>query len=309
MNNSTIVKIILYVIFIIILLTFMIFTLFKREFVFSFGDYDKVELHNEVYEMGDVGKLDVDLVSTDLTIKYSEDERIRIVIYGKEGRKDRYIISNENKSLKIEEKAYSSFCFGFCFYNEEVVVYLPESYNNDIDIKGTSGDINIMNDYYGKMNIQTVSGEINVLDVGDIIANSTSGDIMINNAKDVDVNSTSGEISIKSANNVKAETTSGDINIGEASLIDANSTSGEVEIGKSGNVKVSTISGDVEIVDLTVMGESSINTTSGEVVVSNVNEVYVETKTTSGDLNIANSIRTSENILKIKTMSGDISVG
>lgn len=308
MNGSTITKIVLYVILILILLCIMIFGLFKREFTFNIGDYDKVELYNETYNLEDVDKLNVNIVSTDITIKDSEDEKIRVIINGKEDRKDRYTISNDNKNLKIDEKAYSTFCFGFCFYNDEVIVYLPKSFNKDINIKGTSSDVFIMNSYDSKMDIHTISGEIKVQDANDIIARTTSGDIDINDALDVEVKTTSGEVTIRSGKKVKVETTSGDISVDEAEELELNSTSGEARIGKTGNVNISTISGDVTIDDLTVNVESYIGTTSGEVLVSKVNDVYVETKSTSGDSNIGSSNRNSLNTLKIKTTSGNIVV-
>lgn len=308
MNGNTITKIVLYVVLIIILLSIMIFGLFKGDFTFNLGDYDKVELYNETYNLEDVDKLNVNIVATDITIKDSEDGNIRVVIKGKENRKDRYSISNDNKNLKIEEKAYSSFCFGFCFYNEEVIVYLPNSFNKDINIKGTSSDVNVMNSYDSKMDIHTVSGEIKLQDANDIVARTTSGDIEINDALDVEVKTTSGEVTIRSGKKVKVETTSGDISVDKAEKLEINSTSGEVRIGKTGNVNISTISGDVTVDDLNVNGESYIGTTSGEVLVSKVNDVYVETNSTSGDSNIGSSNRNSSNTLKIKTTSGDIVV-
>ena len=308
MSSSTITKIVLYVVLIIILLSFMVFALFKREFTFNLGDYEKVELYNEVYTLEDVDKLNVNMVSTDITIKDSEDENIRVVINGKEDRKDRYSVRNDDKNLKIDEKAYSTFCFGFCFYNDEVIVYLPKSFNKNMNIKGTSSDVHVMNSYDSKMDIQTVSGGIKVQDANDMIARTTSGDITINDAMDIEVKTTSGEVTIRSGKKVKVETTSGDISLDEADELEVHSTSGEVKIGKTGNVTISTISGDVEVRDLTVSGESYIGTTSGEVVVSKVNDVYVETKSTSGDSNIGSSNRNSLNTLKIKTTSGDIVV-
>lgn len=308
MNGNAITKIVLYVVLIIILLCIMIFALFKREFTFNIGDYEKVELYNETYTLEDVDKLEVNIVSTDITIKDSEDDTIKVVINGKENRKERFSVTNEFKKLKIEEKTYSTFCFGFCFYNDEIIVYLPKSFNKDINIKGTSSDINVMNSYESKMDIHTVSGEIKVQDTNDIIARTTSGDIDINDALNIEVKTASGDVTIRSGKKVKVETTSGDISVDEAEELEINSTSGETRIGKTGNVNISTISGDVTIDELTVNIESYIGTTSGEVLVSKVNDVYVETKSTSGDSNIKSSNRNSLNTLKIKTTSGDIIV-
>lgn len=308
MNRSLIMKIALYSLLIVFLLGIMILGLLNREFIFSFGDYDKTELYNETYKLEDIDKIDVNMVSTDVTIRASEDDNVRVIINGKENRKDKYSISNENNILKLEEKAYSSFCIGFCFYMEEVVIYLPESYNKDINIKGTSGNVNIMNNYDSNMKIETVSGEIKVQDTGDIYAKSTSGDINVGNAKNAELKSTSGDVEIKSGKKVKISTTSGDIELEEAEEADITSASGEIKVGKCGNVNLSTMSGDILVMDLTVNGESNINSTSGEVVVNKVNDVYVETKTTSGDVRVENSSRMSENTLKIKTTSGDIVV-
>lgn len=292
MKSSVVVKVILLGTLALGLLLIMLWILFSGSKVFwSFWKYDKVELYNETFNAEDVEKLDINLIAFDVIIRNSEDDKIRVIINGKEDRKDKISLNNDSNILKISESKWKSFCFGFCFWDDEVIIYLPEEYNNEIKIKNVSGDITFLDGYSSNMDIQT-----------------TSGDIKIIKAFDLNVKSTSGEVSIEKAEDVDVSTISGDISIGEALTTKLKSTSGDLEINSTGSVELKTVSGDVDINNLVVEGTSSIETTSGEVKIDNINDSYVETKTTSGDVSISNNNRKSENVLKIKTTSGDIVV-
>lgn len=309
MNNSSIMKIILYVILIVILLGFMIFVLLGKGISFKFGSSKSKELYNEIYKVDEVEKLDVNLVSANVLVKESEDNDIHVIINGTEDDNDRFKVSINDSVLKITEDKMSTIWIGIHWFNEEAIIYLPSSYDKDIKIHTVSGEILFMNSYDSDMNIEAVSGSVKLLNAKNINVKTTSGDIDIKSAMDIEAKSTSGEITVESGKYVKATTTSGDIEIGNVEEGDISSTSGEVEIGKSGNINISTMSGDIEIDNLMVIDKSYIKSTSGEVKVHKVNDVYVDTNTVSGDVKVKNNNRKSDNVLTIKTTSGDIEVG
>lgn len=293
MKNSVIIKVILLVILALGLLAIMILLLANGGKTFwNFWKYKKVELYNETYSLEDIKKLDLDLTSFDVTIRDSEDNNIRVVVNGKEDRKDLISISNDENVLKVKQSAKKSICFGFCFYDDEVIIYVPKNeYNYSMKVKNVSGDVSILDKYDSNMEIETVSGDID-----------------IEGSLDLDVKSVSGDINVKNAGNLVVKSTSGDINIDTALSVILDTKSGEVDINSTKYVELKTISGDVNINNLEIDGTSSIVTTSGEVNVYNINDVYIETKTTSGDVSISHSDRKSGNVLTIKTTSGDITV-
>lgn len=291
MRSSVIIKVFLLGIIALALLFVMIGILLSNGKFWSFWKYDKVELYNEVFNIEDIEKLDLNLIAFDVTIRNSEDDNVRVIINGKEDRKDKISISNDSNALKINESQWKSFCFGFCFWNDEVIIYLPKDFNKEIKIKNTSGDIIFLDSYLSDMNIQSVSGDIKVME-----------------ALDLKVKSVSGEVAISKGNNIEINTTSGDIAVDKALVSKISSVSGDIRIGETGNVELSTVSGDIDINDLEVDGSSNIETKSGDVKIGKINETYVETRTTSGDVSINYNDRKSENTLNVKTISGDIVV-
>lgn len=295
MKSSVIIKVFLLGIIALSLLLIMIAILFGNgkfcSFFWSFGKYDKVELYNETFDVADIEKLDLNLIAFDVTIRNSEDDNVRVIINGKEDRKDKISIDNDSNVLKINESQWKSICLGFCFSNDEVIIYLPKDFNKEIKIKNTSGDITFLDSYLSNMDIQSVSGDIIILE-----------------ALNLKIKSVSGEVTITKGDNIEVNTTSGDISVDKALVSKISSVSGDIRIGKTGNVELNTISGDIDIDDLVVEGTSNIETKSGEVKIDRINETYVETKTTSGDVSISYNDRKSENTLNIKTISGDIVV-
>lgn len=271
MNKSAVIKIVLYILLVIILLAIMILGILKKGFLFPL-DSPKEELYNEVYLEKDIHKLSVELVPTDITIKESPDANVHVIIYGKKARQDKFSLNLQGGNLKISEK--TKFCLGFCFFNEEVIIYLPKSFMKNIDLKTTSGDI-------------TISQDLN---------------------SNLDISSVSGDVYIKGANKIKGKTTSGDIEIDKALETELKTTSGDITLGQSGNIYASSVSGDIDINDLIVSGSAKIKTTSGDVEIDKINDAYVETETTSGEVTINNNNRKSNNTLKIETVSGDITV-
>ena len=111
-----------------------------------------------------------------------------------------------------------------------------------------------------------------------------------------------------SDNNITISTMSGDIKLNKVSNISMSTMSGDVEVNSiSGNTAISTMSGDVRIYEFNILSNSSISTMSGDVKISHLSESYVETTTKSGDIKVSNIDRKSDIVLKINTISGDIS--
>lgn len=80
------------------------------------------------------------------------------------------------------------------------------------------------------------------------------------------------------------------------------------ETSEKVDAETKSTSGNI-IVDRANINENSfIKTNSGNVVINNKNDIYVETETTSGDADVQNNNRMSEIVLDITTTSGNIKV-
>lgn len=271
MKNSTIILIVILSVMAILITALLVFLLVdNRNFSFMFNSKTTLLL-DEVYEEN-VNKIEVDVISADVHVKEAEDENIRVIAYGKE--KETVESTIENGTLSIRRTG-NHFCFGFCFGKEEVTVYIPRDRKVDFDVKTVSGDVDAASFKNSNVDIKTTSGDIKVVEVSQVKLKSVSGDIHLDKGSNIEITTTSGDLRL---NHVLKS-------------IQAKSVSGEIQIG-----------------NLEIENNSSIHTTSGDVTIGTSNDLYIETSTLSGDVNISNNNRFASTTLKIETTSGDIRV-
>ena len=242
-----------------LVLVCMVLVLFMFAFIrsdFKFSNMTAKLMRDEEYELKEISKINIDVTSSDIKIYESEDDKIKVKIYSDE--KDNIKIVEDEKELSIINKQKGAVCFGFCFGNRRIELYVPKTYEGAFKIKATSGDI--------------IS---NITTFNDYDIKVTSGDIQIDNVKALTGKATSGDIEIERLDSyINFQTTSGDINIDLVTLTKNSSikvTSGDIEINKVTNayVDASVKSGDVSVSnnDRKAEFELKIKTTSGDVTV------------------------------------------
>lgn len=251
MKNKTIIIFLISILSILVLfLTLFMILVIKGDFKSFDFSISKNIIYDEKYES--IDNLDVDVSATEVEIKKTDDKLFRVVIYGKENDKKDFTIKTNDNILKIKEKKFS--CFGLCFNNSKIIVYIPNDYKNKIDITSSSGDV-VSKDLISNVKIKTSSGDIVgkfdnaklYTSSGDIVisklknyikASTSSGDIVINEMninKDSSVNTSSGDVLIKEINNVYIETntSSGDVilktnNRFSKEVLSINTSSGDI---------------------------------------------------------------------------------
>jgi len=258
-------------------LIFLLFRIDNFDFSFNFND-SSMELVDSI-ETNEVNKIYLNLNSTDIFIKKSENDKVVVEYYS--NREKNPIISYSDNIISIDEDKYrdeyDSKCFVFCNINRKIVLYVPFDFETEFDINTKSGDI--------KSEVDLSNNVVSV--------STMSGDVFLGNASNIDIRTVSGDVSLDSIVSSDVSTTSGDISIKNVSKM----------------INIQTTSGDVLIDNLDIENESSIKTVSGDVVINhNKGNCYVDFKTTSGDERISRSDRKSDIVLKVRTTSGDISV-
>lgn len=270
-KSITILFIFILAIMAIAIILLLVFLLFGKGESFFNNNLNSTLLLNEYYNEK-IETIHIESISSDVTLKETEESQIHVEIYGKE--KEVVESKLENEILNISKKG-KMFCFGFCFFKEEIIVYVPKDVVLNIEIKTTSGDI-----------------EMNSIKGNDVNLNSTSGDLKLGEVNRAELYSTSGDIVLEKANITNAKTTSGDIFLNNIEK----------------QVEAVSVSGNVKIGSLYIESNSKIKTTSGDVSIEKMGDVYIETSTVSGDIHISNNNRYSATTLNIKTTSGDIYV-
>ena len=273
-------KIIIFSIIILSILTisltlFTIYLLIKTpKFTFNFNYKNNTEvIYEQSYDIESINNIKINTISSDIKFKPSTDNNLKVIAYGNED--SEFKIKQDDSNLNINYDIKNNFCIGICYQEDYVVIYIPNTYNNKININTTSGDISGIN-----------------LENASIDLKTTSGDIQINNIDKLNVTSTSGDINIKNVNSLNLKVTSGEVNINNV----------------NNKVNIQATSGDVEINNLRLTENSKIKTNSGDVEVAKTNDIYIDAFTTSGEIEIKNNNRKAECELKIETTSGDIDV-
>jgi len=121
--------------------------------------------------------------------------------------------------------------------------------------------------------------------------------------------STSGDVTVQKTNNLEASSLSGDIYAYNSKHATIKTTSADIHLEEIFDyVNASSVSGDIRITKLNVSENSKIISKSCSVIVNDLNNIYVDAKTVSGDMHVDNNNRKAKEELKIKTSSGDIYV-
>lgn len=278
MNSKTL-KIILAFILIFIIISLsgvLVYVLSGHSFYWGGFNNKKELLVNEEYLASDVEKINVNTKEADIKFIPKAIDKIVVRIYG--NNKSEAKVNLDNNTLNVDYNT-SFVCFAFCFESSYVEIEIPEEYIGDVNVNSVSGEITLPSIKSQNVKLKTISGDIDLGSVGDY-------------------------------GKVEVETTSGDITIAGADHLIAKTISGEVKVASiTSSLDIITTSGDILVDDVFLVTDSKIKSTSGDVRIRKINDVYVEAKTTSGDIDISNNNRMSGIVLTITTVSGDVEVG
>lgn len=329
-KGAKITLIIILVILVIALINFMIYAIVNKngEFKLSligFGDNTAMIFEKE-YNPEELNNINVDVSSSNVKIEKADIDKIKITAYGEKEDKIKEVM-NENE-LSITKENTKIFIFTMLYWcREEIIIQVPNNCDEEFNIKTSSGDI-IVPDLEGdNIELKTASGKIECGNINNGNIETSSGDILIGNGNEVTLKASSGNIKAGDFNKLSAEASSGDIEIetisedakvktasGKITLNGANklkaeAISGDIKINSIENYcEISSTSGNIIVDTINITENSSIKANSGNVVINNKNDIYVETKTTSGDADVQNNNRMSEIVLDITTTSGNIKV-
>lgn len=269
--------IVLLSIFAYLLVGFLIFAI-TNQGDFDFGALTREMKLKESYnsEGKVVNNIFVSIPNGDIEIKSSEDENILVEYYS--SKKNNSKIEYVDNEITLKENNTNFFCFGLCNGKRKVIIYIPETYKDKLELKTVSGDI------------------ISTLDLSDnkVKLKTVSGDIVIEDVKSPSISTTSGDITVGKVNGKSSfSTVSGDIKVN--SLTESFS--------------ISTTSGDITISTMNINKDSSIKTVSGDIIVkNNESDIYVDYSSVSGKADIRYNNRKSDITLKVKSVSGDITI-
>jgi hypothetical protein len=288
-NKKLIISLITLLSIIVILLIILMVLLINKDLNFTISrNVSNNLLIDKTYEES-FNKVNITSNSSDIYIKESNESNYKVIVYGK---KDSAKVEINNDTLVITSTDKG--CIGFCINTiiSKIEVYVPENYNNEINIESN----------YGNITIPKLNNSIINID-------SDCGDICIEEVKKLKLKNSYGNITINKVNNASLNSSTGDIKVGTVNNLIAKNDYGNININKVKNyLNIKNDSGDITINNLFINKASSIKNDYGNIKINKTNEIYIDAKTTVGNLNINNNYNKSDITLKIKNDCGDINI-
>ena len=273
---------------------------------FSNNSWSKEETNTYTPE-GSFNKIDVDIVTADLTFKPAEGNKTKVVCVEKEKIHHTAEISNDTLVIreKDERKFYEKW-FGFVS-RMKVTVYLPETTYEELKIEVTTGSI-VSEDSFNfmKVNVKSTTGDLKLANVTGKSADIkiTTGNVTLNNYNmygELNVDTTSGDYAF---NNVQCDSATLHTTTGKYNLNDFIVTGG-LNTDRP-NLDISGTSSDVTFKNCDAH-YIKVKTTTGDIKGNLLTKKKFDAQTTTGTSLVDND-RTADDICYIRTTTGDIDI-
>lgn len=246
---------------------------------------------------GEFSSIRVRVRESDVNVLLSEDGESRVDCVDREHIYHR--VFEENGVLIVEEVDERRWYERFKGFNKgtEVSIYLPAGEYKKLDIESVSGDIEVVRGIaFESVHAKTLSGDIEFFALVRSVLelSSTSGDVCVEGKSELEalsVHSTSGDVELSGFTCTKT--------------VSVNSTSGDVACRSitSEDGEIKSISGDVNVKDVICANKLGISSTSGDVHFDGCDGAIVLLSSISGD--VRGSLL-SEKRFEAKTVSGGI---
>lgn len=287
------------IIFLIILLSvvsvfliwFMIYIINGNFQLSRFNFWHKVSnelVFDKIYD-NTFSKVYVKSDASDIYFKLSDNNNVRVVVYG-EKENTSVVTTNDELSIITNEKS----CIGFCFNSTiaKVEVYLPNNYDKKIEIVNNYGDIQIGDFFNSLIDINEECGDVEVIGGKEVIINNNYGNIYISKASVAKIKESAGNVKIDNVDYVEVTNNYGDIKIEKINhYLDLNNDCGDIKLGS-----------------INLSENSTIKNNLGDIKIGDTNEIYIIASTDLGKVKINNNYNKAEVTLKIENDCGDIKV-
>ena len=253
---------------------------------FNFNRYSDNLIESK--EVDTISEINVDAKNTDVLVEKSTNNKIIVELYS--DNKVEHKIELNNNVLYVN--FYDERVFNMFKKSDRVLIKLPESYENELKIKLTTGDVKI----------GLFENLSPIISVG-------TGDVKAEKLRNLDVDSNTGDVKINTLNMINCKHSTGDVKIQNVNVANIHSTTGDIKIQEvSNSVDISLTTGDIKINKATITEDSNISLTTGDVKITTCEGAYIEASNSVGDIRVNNNDRKLEKTLKISGKIGDIKV-
>lgn len=306
MKKSTKVIIIICAVALALGLVLMIAALAKVDFDFSRLGED--EVYTEVVKSEEILPTDSILISTDterIKLGRSEDDLVHIKYSDSESRQHEYSYSDGQLSLRLygdDVHWHELISFNFGFTDRVIEVMLPSSFNGNVTLTATTGEVEIVAlSTEGSVNVSTSTGSV---------------DIDASQLQPVQIATTTGNISFRnsSASALMAACTTGGISINNmtADSVLLTSSTGRITLSAltCDKVEVACTTGGIRL-DTLKSADISLKSSTGDIkgsISMPATDFTIESATSTGSNNLFGVNYGGPNKLFARASTGDISI-
>lgn len=177
-------------------------------------------IFSESYPAKSISNIDLNMVTVDLNIIESNDDKIHVDVIARASLSGKYKYSLETSggTIKFKQKAYKGIMIGMGDF-VDMQIAIPKGYSPALDVDTVSGRTDIVSPAFSNISINTVSGRINVeSDCPRIKASAVSGNIKVKltNAESINLNTVSGRITAETnflTPDINLDTVSGSLEV------------------------------------------------------------------------------------------------
>ncbi len=282
----------------------------------------------KAFGVENVKSISIDSYDAQLNVIETDDNNVKVHIYGKIYSKDNNKLKNpiielNDGKLIVKERNEPKIRIGinldigdwFGENKMKIDLFLPKAYKEKLKIESSSGDVIADSINLKDLDINTFSGDIKInrITADNTGLETSSGNIAIGNItnnKDFKINTFSGDqafIDIKSKT-VYAETSSGKISLGsvEADKVEGNSFSGDIisQKIKAREMGFSTSLGNL-ITGEAQSGNITCDTHSGDIKFNSISFTDINIETSSGNVFLSRVSSSGFN-LNVESSSGRV---
>lgn len=257
-NKGLIITLIIVLIIIVIALINLLVLGINGKFRFFkfFNMRSKNVIFDETYKVESVDDLEIISTAGNVELKESTDGEIRVIAYGEDANDLETTL--DNNKLRVDYSKISKKFIGFNFYINDIIVYLPKEYSDNIKIDAQYGDIDICELENATINVKEQCGDVKINKVKDVFIDNQYGDIEIDTVSNkCELNLSCGDVKINSLE-IKEDSyitsSLGDVKILNAKnvYVDAKTKLGDTKISNNdryaeATIKIENSCGDIKV--------------------------------------------------------------
>ncbi len=274
---------------------------------FSYFAQGQEEYTEKQYRASGITQLVFKDINNAVHVVQSADNQVHITYF--DGNKSHYEITEKNGVLTVTHKSnrewYEIFDFSFLSGGRQVVLALPKSALESIEITTTNGAIKAEEVALGgNLTLGTTNGKITVADLniaGSLTLRSTNAALAATSvaARDFSMQSTNGSITV------------GGLIVNKYASLGSTNGSCKVEMVRAESLGISTTNGKITFTDVQVSKSLICSSTNASItgdVAGKESDFSITSRTTNGKNNLPTGSTAGAKQMKITTTNGNISV-